>query len=50
VDESYEDKAPYAFTGTLRKVTFDLKPESTETEQQLHEHAAAQSVGGGAAG
>ena len=50
VDDAYEDKAPYAFTGTLRKVTFDLKPESVETEQELHEHAAAQSVGGGAAG
>ena len=29
VDEDYADKAPYAFTGTLRKVTFDLKPESS---------------------
>ena len=26
VDDAYEDKAPYAFTGTLRKVVFDLKP------------------------
>jgi arylsulfatase len=50
VDEDYVDKAPYAFTGKLRKVTFDLKPESAKTEQELHEHAAAQSVGGGAAG
>ncbi len=50
VDEAYVDKAPYAFTGTLRKVTFDLKPESIETERALHEHSSAQSVGGGAAG
>ena len=26
VDDAYEDKAPYAFTGTLRNVVFDLKP------------------------
>ena len=26
VDLAYEDKAPYAFTGTVKKVTFDLKP------------------------
>ena len=50
VDDAYEDKAPYAFTGTLRKVTFDLKPENVEAEKELHEHSAVQSVGGGASG
>ena len=50
VDLAYEDKAPYAFTGTVKKVTFDLKPASHEDEQAFHAHAAAQAVGGGAAG
>ncbi len=50
VDLAYEDKAPYAFTGTVKKVTFDLKPSSHEEEKALHEHAAMQGVGGGAAG
>ena len=36
VDLAYEDKAPYAFTGTVKKVTFDLKPASHEDEQALH--------------
>ncbi len=50
VDLAYEDRAPYAFTGTVRKVTFDLKPADHEAELALHEHAAAQEVGAGAAG
>ncbi len=50
VDLAYEDRAPYAFTGTVKKVTFDLKPTSHEDELALHAHATAQSVGGGAAG
>jgi hypothetical protein len=50
VDLAYEDKAPYAFTGTVSKVTFDLKPVSHEDELALHEHTTAQAVGGGAAG
>jgi len=48
VDRAYHDKAPFAFTGTVKKVTFDLKPEAMETEKQLHGHGAAQAVGGGA--
>ena len=39
VDPAYRDKAPYAFTGTIRKVVFDLKPASHEEEQKLHEEA-----------
>ncbi len=50
VDDAYEDRAPYAFTGTLRKVVFDLHPMSLEAEQALHKHGAAQAVGAGAAG
>jgi arylsulfatase len=50
VDTAYKDRAPYAFTGTVKKVVFDLKPASHTDEQKLHAHAAMQSVGGGAAG
>jgi len=50
VDDAYEDKAPYAFTGTLRKVVFDLKPMSLEAEQALHQAAQAAGVAGGAGG
>ena len=50
VDLAYEDKAPYAFTGTVKQVVFDLHPTTHEDEQALHEHAAIQAVGAGAAG
>ncbi|HUK71485.1 MAG TPA: arylsulfatase [Streptosporangiaceae bacterium] len=50
VDRTYEDKAPYAFTGTVRKVVFDLRPATHEDERALHEHAAVQAIGHGAAG
>jgi arylsulfatase len=50
VDGAYKDKAPYAFTGTVEKVTFDLKPSSHEDEKAMHEHAAMHGVGGSAAG
>ena len=51
VDLAYEDKAPYAFTGTVKKVVFDLKPAGThEDEKALHEHqtkvAVAQGIHG----
>jgi arylsulfatase len=45
VDLSYEAKKPFAFTGTVKKVVFDVKPHlSTEDEQALqvvarHGHA-----------
>ena len=29
VDLSYEDKKPFAFTGTIKKVVFDLKPHAS---------------------
>ncbi len=50
VDLAYEDRAPYAFTGTVKNVVFDLKPSHHESEIELHAHHAAQSVGAGAAG
>jgi hypothetical protein len=50
VDLAYEDRAPYAFTGTVKQVVFDLKPSHHESEIDLHAHHAAQSVGAGAAG
>ena len=37
VDLSYEDKKPFAFTGTVKKVVFDVKPHlSTQDEETLH--------------
>ena len=40
VDRAYADKAPYAFTGTVTKVVFDLKPAARhEDERALHEAA-----------
>ena len=40
VDLDYEDRAPYAFTGTVRQVIFDLKPATTQdAEKALHEAA-----------
>ena len=50
VDLDYEDRAPYAFTGTVRTVVFDLKPIHHGAEKDLHEQAAMQGVGVGAAG
>ena len=40
VDREYADEAPFAFTGTVKRVVFDLKPHmSADDEQALHEHA-----------
>jgi arylsulfatase A-like enzyme/uncharacterized membrane protein len=50
VDREYEDKAPYAFTGTVERVVFDLQPSHTEAEQELHRHHAHQAVAQGIAG
>jgi arylsulfatase len=38
VDREYEDKAPYAFTGTVKHVTFDIKPIESEHAHHTHEH------------
>jgi len=40
VDRSYADKSPFAFTGTVKKVVFDVNPHlNDDDEQELHEHA-----------
>ena len=40
VDRSYADRSPFPFTGTVKKVVFDINPHlSKEDEQRLHEHA-----------
>lgn len=50
VDLDYEDRAPYAFTGTVRQVVFDLKPALHEDEQALHETTQHAGLAHGAAG
>jgi hypothetical protein len=37
VDRSYAAKAPFPFTGTVRKVVFDIKPHLDHEEADLHE-------------
>ncbi len=51
VDLAYEDRAPYAFTGTVKNVVFDLKPAgSHEDEKALHEHLTKVAVAHGIRG
>ena len=50
VDLDYEPKAPYAFTGTVKKVTFDLRPHTHDDELALHQHNANEAVAAGVAG
>jgi arylsulfatase len=41
VDRSYADQAPFAFTGTVKKVVFDVAPHlDAADENALHEHAS----------
>ena len=40
VDRDYAAKSPYRFTGTVKKVVYDLKPGSHEDEMALHEEGA----------
>ena len=40
VDRAYEDQKPFAFTGTVKKVVFDIKPHATD-EDTINLHAAA---------
>ena len=48
VDLAYEDKAPYAFTGTVKKVVFDLKPaDAHDDDKALHEHESIHAVAHG---
>ncbi len=51
VDLAYEDRKPFAFTGTVKKVVFDIKPHlSDQDELELHAEAhrgnAAHSLSG----
>jgi len=40
VDRGYADRAPFPFTGTVKKVTFDIKPHpAADDEHALHESA-----------
>jgi arylsulfatase len=50
VDLDYEDKAPYAFTGIVGKVVFDLTPAAHEDERERHRHEIHQAVAAGVAG
>ena len=50
VDLEYEDKAPYAFTGKVRKVVFDLAPMDHSDALALHAHHAGVEVGSSASG
>ena len=37
VDLRYEDKAPFAFTGTRHKVTYDIRPPGQADHEALHQ-------------
>jgi arylsulfatase len=50
VDLDYEDRAPYAFTGTVDRVVFDLEPQAIEDETELHAANAQIALAHGAAG
>jgi arylsulfatase len=50
VDLDYEDRAPYAFTGTVRNVVFDLAPHAHDVEVDLHGATAQAALAHGAAG
>ena len=50
VDLSYEDKAPYVFTGTVKKVVFDLKPLTLDQMAAHHAHHAVENLAHGAGG
>ncbi len=51
VDLAYEDRKPFAFTGTVKKVVFDLKPHLTDQDEldlhaEAHRGQAAHSLSG----
>jgi arylsulfatase len=51
VDRTYAAQAPFAFTGVIRKVVFDVNPHLTpEAEQALHELSQRQLVAHGLSG
>ncbi len=44
VDRAYADKSPYPFSGTVKKVVFDLKPVTHDAAKQLHAHTQRHGV------
>lgn len=50
VDREYEEKAPYAFTGTVKGVVFDLQPNHHDDELAIHQSSAQGNLAHGAAG
>jgi arylsulfatase A-like enzyme len=42
VDPDYEAKAPFAFTGTIKQVTFDIRQPEQPDQQNLHEAETSQ--------
>ena len=50
VDLDYEDRAPYAFTGTVRNVVFDLTPHAHDDDLSLHQSTTQAALAHGAAG
>lgn len=46
----YEDRSPYAFTGTVEEVVFDLAPHAHDTEVDLHAATVQAGLAHGAAG
>jgi hypothetical protein len=50
VDLDYEDRAPYAFTGTVDTVVFDLRPLPLDAEVDLHRSGSQAGMAHGAAG
>ena len=41
MDRAYEDKKPFAFTGTVKKVVFDITPHLVD-QDELDVHTAEQ--------
>ncbi len=41
VDRDYADRSPFAFTGTIRKVVFDVNPILTEADRATSPRARA---------
>ncbi|HET6713698.1 MAG TPA: arylsulfatase [Actinomycetota bacterium] len=51
VDLAYEDRKPFAFTGTVKKVVFDIKPHLSDQDEldlhaEAHRGSAAHSLSG----
>ena len=48
VDRAYADKSPFSFTGTIKKVVFDIDPaDSQQDREALHAHASHAAVAHG---